>query len=87
MNEPCLSRRRALLSGSALVLGVTAAAIATSQANAQEKLGQADAQYQMTPKDDQHCGVCSNFRPPNGCQFVQGDINPNGWCQLFTPKS
>ncbi|MBV8537777.1 MAG: high-potential iron-sulfur protein [Alphaproteobacteria bacterium] len=77
--------RRGLLAGSALVLG--AAAITTLQADAQEKIGQADAQYQRAPKDDQHCGVCVNFQPPNGCQFVQGDINPNGWCQLFTPKT
>jgi hypothetical protein len=81
-----ISRRR-VLTGTALALGAAATAMAVSQASAQQKLTQADATYQRTPKGDQHCGVCVNFQPPNGCRFVQGDITPDGWCQLFAPKA
>jgi len=58
-----------------------------SQAAAQQKISQTDAQYQGTPKDDRHCDRCINFQPPNACKFVQGDISPSGWCQLFSPKT
>jgi hypothetical protein len=46
-----------------------------------------DAKYQTAPKGDQRCEGCANFQAPNGCKFVQGDISPNGWCQLFVGKS
>jgi hypothetical protein len=78
--------RRMVLSGAALTLGAAAIATAVSQAAAQQKIGQADAKYQGTPKGDQHCAGCVNFQP-TACKFVQGDISPTGWCQLFTPKS
>ena len=79
--------RRVALSGAALALGAATIATAVSQAAAQQKISQADAKYQGTPKGDQHCDGCVNFQPPNACKFVQGDISPSGWCQLFTPKS
>jgi hypothetical protein len=79
--------RRVALSGAALALGAAAIATAISQAAALQKIGQADAKCQDTPKDDQHCDGCINFQPPNACKFVQGNISPSGWCQLFTPKS
>ncbi len=79
--------RRVALSGAALALGAAAIATMASPAAAQQKIGQADANYQGTPKGDQRCGSCVNFQSPNACKFVQGDISPSGWCQLFTPKS
>ena len=79
--------RRVVLTGTALALGAAAAATAVSQAAAQEKLSQADAKYQGTPKGEQHCDGCANFQPPNACKFVQGDISPSGWCQLFAAKT
>jgi hypothetical protein len=79
--------RRVMLSGAALSLGAATGALVVSPAPAQQKLTQADAKYQTTPKDGQHCGGCVNFQPPNACKFVQGDISPNGWCQLFGAKT
>jgi hypothetical protein len=79
--------RRVALSGVALTLGTAAIATAVSRAAAQQKISQADAKYQGTPKGDRHCDGCVNFQPPNACKFVQGDISPSGWCQLFAPKS
>jgi hypothetical protein len=79
--------RRVALTRAALGFGAAAVATAVSQAWAQQKIGQADAKYQRTPKSDQHCDRCVSFQPPNACKFVQGDVSPSGWCQLFTPKS
>ncbi len=33
-----------------------------------------------------HCGVCSMFRPPNGCTLVKGDIQSTGLCKYFDRK-
>jgi len=79
--------RRVVLTGAALALGAPAAATVISQATAQEKMSQADAKYQGTPKGDQRCDGCMLFQPPNACKVVQGEINPTAWCQLFTPKT
>ena len=56
-------------------------------AMAQEKMSQADAKYQGTPKGDQRCDGCMLFQPPNACKVVQGEISPSGWCQLFVKKT
>jgi hypothetical protein len=79
--------RRVVLTRTTLALGAAAAAAAVSPASAQQKISQADAKYQGTPKGDQRCSVCFNFQPPNACKFVQGDISASGWCQLFAPKT
>jgi hypothetical protein len=79
--------RRAALTGAALALGATTDATVVRRAAAQQKVSQAIANYQGTPKGADHCDVCTNFQPPNACKFVQGEISPKGWCQLFSPKS
>jgi len=78
--------RRVVLGRTALALGAIATAAAVSPAVAQQKISQEEAKYQGTPKGNQHCDGCVNFEAPNGCKFVQGEVNPNGWCQLFYPK-
>jgi hypothetical protein len=79
--------RRVVLTSTALALGAAAAASVTSQATAQEKMSQADAKYQGTPKGDQRCDGCMLFQPPNACKVVEGEISPSGWCQLFVKKT
>jgi hypothetical protein len=79
--------RRVALTGTALALGAAAAATVVSQATPQEKISQADAKYQGTPKGDQRCDGCMLFQPPNACKVVQGEINPTAWCQLFVKKT
>jgi hypothetical protein len=78
--------RRVALARTALALGATTAAT-VRRAAAQQKVSQALANYQGTPKGADHCEVCTNFQPPNACKFVQGEISPKGWCQLFSAKS
>ena len=83
------TRRVILRTGLAALGGVAATATAAraNQRTAQTKLAQKVVQYQETPKGDQKCSVCVNFEPPNGCKIVEGNINPNGWCIAFGPKS
>ena len=82
-----ISRRGVLITGAAFSLGAATAAAVVSQAAAQQKISQADAKYQTTPKGNQRCDGCANFQPPNACKFVDGNISPGGWCQLFAAKS
>ena len=84
-NDCQLISRRVALKGAALALGAAAAA-AVPQAAARQKVSQSDAKYQSTPKGDQRCDGCISFQPPNACKFVQGDISPSGWCELFAAK-
>jgi hypothetical protein len=78
--------RRALLGIAPIGLS-TAIAFAARPAHAFRKLSQADAKYQGTAKGSQHCQSCLHYQPPNGCKFVQGEISPDGWCQLFTQRA
>ena len=82
-----IARRRFLkLTGCSLAL-LPMAIIATSRdARAQGKASKEAVQYQDTPKNDQKCKDCQFFTEPNGCQVVEGDISPEGWCSLFVVK-
>jgi len=79
--------RRVVLTSAALSLGAATAAAVVSPAAAQQKISQADAKYQTTPKGDQRCDGCVNFQPPNACKFVEGNISPGGSCELFVAKT
>jgi hypothetical protein len=52
-------------------------------AAAQQKVSQAEAEYQDQPKSGLACTACTLFRPPRSCEVVQGDISPSGWCKFF----
>ncbi len=84
MNDTA-TRRTLLRAGLAVVGGVAAAATATT-VRAQDKIAQAQVQYQATPKDGNMCSKCVNFEAPNGCKIVAGTIAPTGWCVAFAPK-
>ena len=61
--------------------------VAAASAKAQDKIAQAQVQYQTTPKDGNKCSTCVNFEdPPNACKIVAGTIDPNGWCIAYAPK-
>jgi hypothetical protein len=64
---------------------LTGAACLTHQAVAQTptKVSRETAKYQDTPRGGQTCEACTSFRRPRACQVVEGDISPDGWCQLF----
>jgi hypothetical protein len=52
-------------------------------ASAQQKMSQADAEYQDRPKNGLTCAACSLFRKPRSCEVVAGDISADGWCRFF----
>jgi hypothetical protein len=60
-----------------------AAALAFAAEPARQKVSQAEAQYQDTPKGGFSCAACALFRPPRACAVVAGDISPSGWCRFF----
>ena len=68
--------------GAAIVLG-----LGPRLADAQAKAAKNVVSYQEKPKGEQRCDGCSSFQPPNACKLVDGEINPQGWCSLFTKKS
>ncbi len=84
-----VSRRTVFALASLSTLGAAAAAVAAA-APAPTKLGKADVNFQLTPKDGARCGGCASFRPgPSGavngsCVLVDGPIPPNAWCVLFS---
>ena len=78
--------RRALLGHASIGLSIVVAGV-DLPGLAFQKLSQADARYQGPAKGSQHCVSCLHFQPPHGCRFVQGEISPDGWCQLFTRKA
>jgi hypothetical protein len=71
--------------GAAKILGST-------EAKAQ-KAPKNSVQYQPDPKGDQRCDNCQFWIPPEGgsdmggCQIVQGEIHPSGWCNLWAKGS
>ena len=73
-----LTRRRVLRAG-----GAAAGGSAISNVLAQTKMSKQAAQYQDSPKDIRMCATCTLFVPPRGCQVVEGDINPDGWCKAY----
>jgi methylmalonyl-CoA mutase N-terminal domain/subunit len=79
------STRRQLLRAGLVTMGGVAAAVST--ARAQDKISQAQVQYQQSPKDGQHCSICVNFVAPSSCSIVSGKINPDGWCIAYAPKA
>ena len=65
-----------------------AAAPASPDAPATAKVSKASVQYQTEPKDGQKCADCLHFvAESNTCKLVEGDISPNGWCQLWAKRA
>ena len=80
----CVSlSRRIVLARAALALGAAAVGATATPAAAQTKVSQAVAKYQDQPRGSNRCEICVYFQPPSACQLVEGNISPNGWCQLW----
>jgi anaerobic selenocysteine-containing dehydrogenase len=83
-----VSRRRFLrlgvVAGGGTVLGIAGAG---SAAAATAKVAKQTVSYQGTPKGPARCGTCSFFQAPSSCNYVDGPINPSGWCVLYRAKS
>ncbi len=85
MVRPGVSRRTVLQTLGATAVSLLALAPRPLVGQA-AKVSKDEAKYQNLPKDGQMCAVCAHFIAPNSCQRVNGEITPQGWCTLFTPK-
>jgi hypothetical protein len=48
------------------------------------KVSQSAVGYQNSPKGNQNCANCRLFTAPNACKSVDGVINPNAWCRIWS---
>jgi hypothetical protein len=80
--------RRAFLGGAAMgggaLLGV--GLLGSSAQAATAKVSPQTVNYRTAPNGNARCGTCAFFQAPSGCKFVQGAINPSGWCMLYKAK-
>jgi hypothetical protein len=82
------SRRAVLLNSVSIAAGgFILSAPAARTALAQTKLTHETAKYQDTPKNGQKCSTCIQFVTPASCKIVADPISPEGWCQLYGPKT
>ena len=58
-----------------------------TRAAAQQKLSQAEAKYQTTPKDDQRCDGCANFQSPNVCRIRRRRHQPERLLPAVWPEA
>ena len=75
------TRRRLL--AAALGLAALPARADAQPAASPDKISQAAAAYQPTPKGMFSCAVCTFFIKPKSCKVVDGEVSPTGWCKLF----
>ena len=88
LTQKPLSRRRFLRLGAAAGSGAAIGLnlIGGSASAAAAKMPKQTVNYQQTPNGQARCGTCSFFQAPSGCTYVDGPINPSGWCVLYRSK-
>ena len=70
---------------------VTATGLSGRQRDPDSLTDKATVAYQPNPSDGQGCSGCQHFIPPKGddkagaCVLVEGRIQPDAWCKLFSP--
>jgi hypothetical protein len=79
----------AFATGAAVLPGT---ALIRDALGASTKTPKSAVQYRNKPKNGKMCSKCMFYIPGKSnsakgkCQVVQGAIDPQGWCMLFTPK-
>lgn len=94
MQDQLLSRRAvlrgALLVGCSMIVPIAlfSSPACGAEAAAPKKVSKASVKYQNQPKGEQKCSQCKNFiAASKTCHRVEGSINPEGWCMLWTKKT
>jgi High potential iron-sulfur protein len=82
------SRRSALAKAMQLVAvaGTSWVVAGRASADSANKASQKAVGYQAQPNDGKKCANCAQFKSPDDCKLVQGPINPDGWCRLYSAK-
>ena len=76
--------RRNVLRGGLTAVAATAAAVLVTTQRAEAKIQPKAVHYvDETPKPAQNCANCVNYVEPKGCKIVEGEVLPNGWCQVW----
>ena len=70
--------------GAAIGLGFFGPSFADAET---AKVPKQTVSYQQTPKGQARCGTCAFFQAPSSCNYVEGSINPTGWCMLYRAKT
>ena len=78
--------RRTLLQGAVCAACAAPLLVVTTNAAMAAKMPKTAAGYKNSPNGDKSCGVCKHFQPPSACALVDGDINANGYCNLWVKK-
>ncbi len=86
MPKALVLSRRSLLASFVAAAAPLSAGRADDEVPEADKIPQKDALYQTHPKGPQRCQICLQFKPPNACNIVQGQITPQGWCQYFAAR-
>jgi hypothetical protein len=87
--------RRAVLRGSLLVgcsmivpIALFSAPASGAESATTKKASKTSVKYQNQPKGEQKCSSCKNFiSASKTCQRVEGPINPEGWCVMWTKQA
>ena len=75
--------RRSLLRGATAAAGILGTT--PNLAKAQPKISKVAVNYQDHPDGDKRCDKCTQFVPPEACKVVEGTINAQGSCRIFSP--
>ena len=80
------TRRRLLQTASVAVPALGLAVLGHQRAEAQEKVAKDSVNYRSSPENGQRCADCRFFQEGGTCERVKGEISPDGWCTLWSPK-
>jgi len=81
-----LTRRRLLERAPVALAAAGLACLGGAPGAAARKVPQKAVNYQDTPMDGKRCAGCAFFQAPDACERVEGEISPEGWCALWSPK-
>jgi hypothetical protein len=81
-----IARTRAPLADQVADAAASGQSSASHEREAAAKISQAQAKYQGQPDGVHMCANCQNFIAPHTCKVVQGSVEFNGWCTLWTKK-
>jgi hypothetical protein len=76
-----------LLGAAAVGTGALSACMSTTARGVPRNVPKIFALYQDRPNGRERCGRCRYFRPPHGCEIVDGRISPQGWCRYFEARA